>query len=162
MDGPSARVTSDELRRDGDLSESEVSRLTEILSDTLSLNNAIGNVSRQSSASQVEFSAGEHSADFAEVDTVDRFDAINHAIAQKREEEAKLSRSPWQPVGAKGKRRASALDLGATTQRKYHRVVEEASRDLLHGRHFSEAVRAALQRYELEVRRRSGLGGGRG
>lgn len=156
-EGLAARVSTDELQHDLGLTTAELTRVTEILSNPLDLHNAIGDRSSVSGESRVEFGVTEHSPDFLHVDSVDSFEAVNLAIAQKRQEESELHIHSW----PKPRRRTSSKSLPVALPRhaesRYHRYVEEESRELLDGRHFREAVRAALQRFEFEVQKRSGL-----
>ena len=156
-DGLSARISIQELQSDAALSDPEASRLSRILSNSLDIHNAIGSISMQSDGSRAEFRVSEHSPDFVAVDTVDAYEAVNRTIAQKREEEADLNKPVWSPATSRRTPQPVTLALRPTHETTYHRQVEAASRQLLSDRHFSEAVRAALQRFEAEVQRRSGL-----
>ncbi len=155
--GPSVRISSDELRSEGGLSDEEAVRLTKILANPLGIQNAIGGVSTRNDGSWAEFGASEHSPDFVEVDTVDAYESVNHAIMLKREEEAELNRPPGLPRTGRRMRHPATPAIPTTIGVTYHRQVEAASRELLNDRHFTEAVRSALQRFESAVQKRSGL-----
>lgn len=156
-DGPGTTVSSEELEEHEALSSTEMSRVTKILMNSLDVHNVVGNIMVPDGGSLVEFGVTEYSPDFVAVQTVDDFEAVNREIVQRREEEADLSRPAWSAPRVAGASRLSEMREGRPAERVYHRHVEAASRELLNGRHFSEAVRAALQRFELEVQRRSSL-----
>ena len=75
-DGPSVRISIEELQSDGNLSDAEASRLTMILSNSLDISVAIGSSSIRSDGSRADFGATEHSPDFAAVGTVDDYEAF--------------------------------------------------------------------------------------
>ena len=157
QDGPSAQVSRDELRKETGLSETDAGRVIKILMNSLDVHNAIGGVTMQGDGSNVEFGVTEHSPDFVAVDTVDAYKAVNDTIAQRRAEEAELNRPVWASPERSGSSQSVVPTLEMAWQPVYHRHVEAASRQLLNDRHFSEAVRAAFQRFELEVQRRFGM-----
>ena len=65
-----------------------------------------------------------HSPDFVEVDTVDAYESVNHAIMLKREEEAELNRPPGLPRTGRRMRHPATPAIPTTIGVTYHRQVE--------------------------------------